>query len=154
MRRAGGFTLVEVSLAMAVASFALLPLMALLPEGLSTVRYSATETALGAMLGKVRSELNQSSFDTLSQTLPSETTPWYFDEAGSRVDAGATQKHYFIVSAEVDVPNIPATPAGFENSAKRVRLRMSYPAFADVKFRRTQEVALLAARQTSKGAGN
>jgi hypothetical protein len=76
IRRKAGFTLVEVTLAMGLVSFALLPLMALLPQGLSTVRYSVTETALGSMLGKVRSELNQSSFDTLDQTLPSAASPW------------------------------------------------------------------------------
>jgi uncharacterized protein (TIGR02598 family) len=147
MRRTAGFTLVEVTLAMGLVSFALLPLMALLPQGLSTVRYSATETALGAMLGKVRSELNQSSFDTLNQTLPSAASPWYFDEAGTRVDAADTQKHYFVVSAAVDIPNIPAAPVDFQKSAKRVRLRMSYPAFAAAQFQYTHEVALLTARQ-------
>jgi uncharacterized protein (TIGR02598 family) len=149
MRRAAGFSLVEVTVAMGLVSFALLPLMALLPQGLSTVRYSATETALGAMLGKVRSELNQSSFATLSQNLPSATNPWYFDEAGILLSPNDPQKHYFIVSAEVDSPRVPAAPAGFDASAKRVRLRMSYPAFANPQVRSTHEVALLTARQSN-----
>ena len=57
-----GFTLVEVVLALGVATFAMLPILALMPIGLQTLQDSSNETVTAGIAQQIRGELQQISF--------------------------------------------------------------------------------------------
>ena len=68
LRARGGFTLVEVVLAIGVVAFAFVGLFALLPSGLSLFR-QAMDTSMGSQISQqVVGEAEQADFDTLVST--------------------------------------------------------------------------------------
>ena len=148
-RSQSGFSLVEVVLAVAVVSFSLLPMVALLPTGLESVRESANDTALGAILEKARAELNQAAWSDVSSRLNGRQ--WFFDESGKHLPAGAASPGaYYLLRFVVNPAQVQGAAPLFENSARRVTLEVRYPVFAPANNQKTQLIALLAARQSSR----
>ena len=75
----GGFSLVEVVLAVGVAAFALVTLMALLPAGLNTFKGSMS-TSIGTQIAeRVFNDLQVTDFSDI------ETTNRFFDEQGTEM---------------------------------------------------------------------
>ena len=65
MRRSGGFSLVEVTMAIGIVSFAFLTTLGLIPTGLKTFR-SAIDTSVGGQIfQRMINEAQQTDFDTL-----------------------------------------------------------------------------------------
>ena len=58
------FTLVEVVLALGVAVFAMLPILALMPIGLQTLQDASNDTITATIAQEIRGELQQVSFNT------------------------------------------------------------------------------------------
>jgi uncharacterized protein (TIGR02598 family) len=144
-----GFSLVEVVLAVGVVSFSLLPMLALLPTGLESVRESANETALGAIVAKARAELNQAAWSDVSSNL--NGNQWFFDESGKFLAGGAASPGaHYLLQFGVNSAQVEGAAPLFENSARRVTLEVRYPVFAPAGNQKTQLIALLAARQSSR----
>lgn len=80
------FTLVEVTLAIGVVSFALLSLLGLVPMGLIAVRESSQQVACSHILQKVASDLAMISRDEAADYIQEAR---YFDLGGQPVEAGA-----------------------------------------------------------------
>ncbi|MEX1119367.1 MAG: Verru_Chthon cassette protein B [Terrimicrobiaceae bacterium] len=86
--KSGGFTLVEVTLALGVASFALVVLFGLLPVGL-TISRGAADSVMGAQISqRVINDALQTDFDTLVES--GATTLFrkpvrYFGEQGNEL---------------------------------------------------------------------
>ena len=144
-----GFSLVEVVLAVGVVSFSLLPMLALLPTGLESVRESANEAALAAIVAKARAELNQAAWSDVSAKLNGRQ--WFFDESGKLLAGGAASPGaHYLLQFGVNSAQVEGAAPLFDASARRVTLEVKYPVFAPAKNQKSQVIALLAARQSSR----
>lgn len=101
------FSLIEVTIAMAIAAVALSTLMALLPQGMNTMRDAGDEAIMARIHQQVLNELQMANFDALNQYQDVEI---YFDAQGeelgdSRSGGGAVKGSFgHIYSARVSVP--------------------------------------------------
>jgi uncharacterized protein (TIGR02598 family) len=89
LRRRGdaGFSLVEVVLAIGIVAFAFLPLLGLMPIGLSTSRQAIDTTIEAQIIQQMTSQAQQTDFSSLS-TLAS-STPTCFDANGNITTASS-----------------------------------------------------------------
>lgn len=62
-----GFSLIEVTIAMAIASVALVTLMGLLPQGMNTMREAGDQAIMGRIHQQVMSELQMAEFEALDK---------------------------------------------------------------------------------------
>jgi len=60
-----GFSLIEVTIAMAIASVALVTLMGLIPQGMNTMREAGDQAIMGRIHQQVMSELQMADYDAL-----------------------------------------------------------------------------------------
>lgn len=90
------FSLVEVTIAMGIAAFAVIGVMSLVPGGLATLRASVDASAVSRIMHTVASEARQANnFNAITSTTN------YFDDNGLKLDAAnRTQSIY---SAELRV---------------------------------------------------
>lgn len=109
------FTLIEVVMAMAVVSFALLAITGLLPVGLQTMRDSQTDQAAGTIANQLRGDLQQIAFvadpnNANAQVLLSSlaTTTNYYTVEGVKTDNVGTagpiyyEANFFVTNAAVN----------------------------------------------------
>lgn len=147
-KRTAAFSLVEVTMALGIVSFAVLSLVALLPSGLQSVRDSANEAALSAIVRTVRGELNQASFADVTTALPTQT--WYFNESGNRLDDSApAAERFFKLGFDSSIPSAAGAASSFEQSLRALTLTVRFPASAPPSGQTIRTVTLLAARQTT-----
>lgn len=95
-RRPFAFSLVEVTFALGIMSFALVGLMGLLPVGVSTF-HSATDSSTGTQIAqRLLNEAQQTDFDQLVAPGPTPLTFRYFDDQGNEVTpANKSQAIYY-----------------------------------------------------------
>jgi uncharacterized protein (TIGR02598 family) len=101
------FSLIEVTIAMAIAAVALSTLMALLPQGMNTMRDAGDEAIMGRIHQQILNELQMADFDALDSYQGMEI---YFDSQGEELgdsQNGSNGKGSFehIYSARIAVPN-------------------------------------------------
>lgn len=101
------FSLVEVVIAIGIVSFALLPMLGLLPIGLSTFKKAIDTTVISQIVQKIGNEAQQSDFDGIQTYAPNEFR--YFDDQGTEVGvatkANAIYQARLIVIADLDNPH-------------------------------------------------
>jgi len=144
----GGFSLVEIVLAIGITSFALIATLGLLPVGLNTLRESSTQTAAANISQYIRGELQQISFNPGTsfnvQNLNSAT--YYFTREGVKTDANSG---YYL--AKFDLTNASVGGNTFDSTvAQNIKVTLSYPATAAVTARKTVVFSLFAARQSNQ----
>lgn len=114
------FSLIEVTIAMAIAAVALSTLMALLPQGMNTMRDAGDEAIMGRIHQQILNELQMADFETLDSYHQMEI---YFDsqgeELGDSKGGGSSVKGSFehIYSARISIPQpvggrMPASVGG------------------------------------------
>lgn len=107
--RARAFSLIEVTIAMAIAAVALSTLMALLPQGMNTMRDAGDEAIMARIHQQVLNELQMADFDALDKY---EGMEIYFDgqgeEMGDNQGGGASVRGSFehIYSARIAIPKV------------------------------------------------
>ncbi len=107
-RRSGGFSLVEVTMAIGIVSFAFLTTLGLIPTGLKTFR-SAIDTSVGGQIfQRVINEAQQTDFDTLVGSVPAVR---YFDDQGNELDSGLASKAIYHVNTRI-LPSTALTTTG------------------------------------------
>lgn len=121
----GGFSLVEVTIAIGIVSFALLSLLGLLPMGLIVLRDAADQTACAHIVQKVRGDLTH---------LSSEEVQNY-----------VTEKKYFNFEGR----ETNKTDAIFETSFQRLSLR--YPGSAGINDALNSDQVLVTIRRSPGG---
>ncbi len=82
-----GFSLIEVVLALGIVSFAFLPMLGLLPLGLSAFQKAIDTTVISQIVQKIGNEAQQSDFDGIQTATPDKFR--YFDDQGTEVNADA-----------------------------------------------------------------
>lgn len=112
-RRRGGFTLVEVVLALGLCSFALISLLSLMPVSLNSARHALEIARTAKAFQMVTSELTQSKFATVAAMAPSTH---YFDYDGNPT---SEEGKYFTVRATVH-----PSPITNQASTSLVRVRL------------------------------
>lgn len=78
-----GFSLVEVTLALGIVAFALIPLLALVPMGLTAAQSAIQQTAQTHIVQKIASDLSMLSFDDIDTYVVQPAT---FDADGRPTD--------------------------------------------------------------------
>jgi uncharacterized protein (TIGR02598 family) len=125
MRRLGkdrAFTLVEVVLALGVVAFALLPVFALLPAGLSTFREAMDISISAQIVQRVVSDAEETDFDAL---VPSAAN------AIQGVALGGAGGQFFALPLRYFDDQGTELPAGDPKIIYAVRVRGSLPGTAD-----------------------
>ena len=130
--RPQGFSLAEVTLALAIAAFGITTVLSLLPQGLSNMRKAGDVAAA--------SRISQHILGSLDTTPPApETTRrFYFDAYAVPVDPAGRTKDDIAYVAEV-VPatsqvRLPGTTAEEEAFLRRVNVRLKQTAAVDYNF--------------------
>jgi len=115
------FTLVEVSLALAVVSIALLSVMGLIPVGLSTMREAMDQTTEAQILRRISGEAALVPYDRLDTF--AAAGPYYFAQDGT-LQSHQGQDTRFAVNMVRSPANYPGSSnvSGLTNSMATFRL--------------------------------
>ena len=131
--RTTAFTLIEVVMAMAVVSFALLAITGLLPVGLQTMRDSQNDQATGTIANQLRGDLQQIQFGTGVGTLGGLTsTNYFYTVEGVKTDINNTVgQRYYVASFAITNAAVNGTAyAGtitVPSNAAVVTVTLAYP---------------------------
>jgi uncharacterized protein (TIGR02598 family) len=135
--QAGGFSLVEVALALGIAAFCLAAVFALLPIGFTSNQQSSEETAAVNLLTMAAADLKAAELaaDTGATAttkqfeikIPSSptTTTLYFNEAVLEGPTKTKDSRY-----RLDIAFLPSPSGSGNQSAALARLKVSWPAAA------------------------
>ncbi len=92
-RRSGGFSLVEVALALAIMAFASASIISLIPFGLTSFRQAMNNTIESEIVQGLTNDISLSDFGNLKNMAVAQGTTYYFDAEGRR-QTGATGALY------------------------------------------------------------
>jgi uncharacterized protein (TIGR02598 family) len=117
-----GFSLIEVTIALGIVSFALIALFGLLPTGLTTFRSSIDRSVASQIAQNIISEARQTEFSSLSTLATPAGSPKRFTEDGDETtDASKT---IYVAKIEVETSvSLPAAPTPNTSMAK-IRVRV------------------------------
>ncbi len=116
--RNGGFSLIEVTIAMAIAAVALSTLMALIPQGMNTMRDAGDEAIMARIHQQILNELQMADFDALDQAYTNGGQPMeiYYDGQGEEIGdsrgGGAAVRGSFehVYTARITIPRLGGGP--------------------------------------------
>ncbi len=143
-RRSSGFSLIEVTIALAIVSFSMLTIVGLLPIGLSTLSVAATRTGEANIAKEMSSELEQIP---LSEITNLQQTTYYYDRSGTQVLQGASDA-FFSASFAVNNPNIPGIPGTYPSIAQTVVVTLRYPQSTAAASQKSLVFSLFVAQQS------
>ncbi len=104
-RSCRGFSLIEVTIAMAIAAVAISTLLGLIPQGLDTMRQAGDEAIQGRIHQQILNELQMVPFDgSAGDVLNSyHRKEFYYDAQGEELDAADKGSFSHIYSARVSI---------------------------------------------------
>jgi len=138
-----GFSLVEITLVMGIVCFALLPILGLLPIGLSTISAATTQTSEANIAKEMNAELQRIS---LSEITDLSQMIYYYDKSGSPVTNA--KDAFFSANFSINNPCLPGVPLDFDTIAKTVVVTLRYPHNIPTAAQKTFVFSLLAAQQS------
>lgn len=148
-KRSRAFSLIEVTLAIAIVSFCMLPIMALLPVGLREIRESIVQSGVASIGQQLQTEMLNMSFDSANtnsvQSLKNQT--FYYTEKGQRT--ASAEEAYFKTSFALQEIGLGATTT-YPSSGQMVAVRIAYPLTAPEAARKTSTFSLFVARQVNR----
>ena len=103
------FSLIEVTIAMAIAAVALVTLLGLIPQGMSTMREAGDEAIMGRIHQQIMNELQMADFDALDTY---EGMEIFYDGQGEELGdnrgskSGAKGSFEHIYSARIAIPKV------------------------------------------------
>lgn len=92
--RKGGFTLVEVTLAVGIAAFAVLSMLGVMAVGMTTMKSAVNDTVHTQITREVVGDLRQANFTQLTNASTVSTWQWDFDNRGLPLDRNNQNKIY------------------------------------------------------------
>lgn len=130
-RAVSGFSLVEVTLAVAIAALAIITLLGLLPQGLEMSRKTALMTSNSNILEQVARDLENAYFNKL----PTQVLTKYFNDQGAEVKQDSKDIVY-VVQIDPDVQYPASLPKSATNQLymKRFIIRIATTSSPDFKF--------------------
>lgn len=146
-----GFSLVEVTIAMAIAAVSLITLIGLLPQGMGTMRDAGDRAIEGRIHQQILNELQMTDFDSLETYDGMEV---FYDNQGEELgdsegggDSGAKGSFEHIYTAKISIPSpsggkVPDSVGGssfsgikFDNGDPNENLRLAIVEVAAVAGR-------------------
>jgi uncharacterized protein (TIGR02598 family) len=119
-----GFSLIEVTIALGVVSFALIALFGLLPTGLTTFRSSIDRSVASQIAQNIISQARQTEFSSLSTLATPAGSPKKFTEDGDET-TDAT-KTIYVAKVEVETQvTLPAATVVPNTSMAKIRVRVA-----------------------------
>lgn len=145
-----GFSLVEVTLAVAIAALAVTTVLALIPHSLSTIRNAGITTLEARIVGQVVGELQLADWGTHDGRTPGKWSnleqllaqKWLFDDQGNMLDAQRTddlEMQLAIVVRTRVSPSAVILPGGTAQSSESVGLILDIAASSNPNFPFTAE---------------
>ncbi|MBN8420662.1 MAG: Verru_Chthon cassette protein B [Verrucomicrobia bacterium] len=119
-RSKAGFSLVEVTLAVAIAALAIITLLGLLPQGLEMARKTALMVNDSNILEQITHDLENAAFDQL----PTQTLKKYYNDQAREVQQDATDLAFVV---EIEPQQVVALPKAEKTQPymKRVIIRIA-----------------------------
>lgn len=142
-RTIAGFSLIEITLALGIVCFSMLPILGLLPIGLSTLSDAATRTGEANIAKEISSELQQVPLSYINSLLQQT---YYYDRSGTPVQNA--QDAFFSASFALGSPEVPGLPTGYTSIAKTVTVTLRYPQNIPTTAQKTRVFSLLIAQQS------
>lgn len=104
---ARGFSLIEVTIAMAIAAVALVSLLGLIPQGMNTMREAGDEAIMARIHQQTLNEIQMADFDVIDTY---HNLEFFYDGQGeeigdTRSGGGARGRFDHIYTARVTIPN-------------------------------------------------
>ena len=109
-RRSGGFSLVEVALALAIMAFASASIISLIPFGLTSFRQAMNYTVESEIVQSLTNEITLTDFGYLKNMSKSKNVTYYFDADGNRLTSD-TGSHYKVQIGFTDLSPGATNPA-------------------------------------------
>jgi uncharacterized protein (TIGR02598 family) len=108
-RQSGGFSLIEIVIAIGLAAFAIVGLIGLMPQGLTTLKQSRSDSLRAEILKSVANTAKQTDFSLISSL---NGTNFYFDADGVLVTSGSPDALYQAVLG-TNSANVPASGSSY-----------------------------------------
>lgn len=120
--RPHAFSLVEVTMAIGIVSFALLSILGTFSVGLTTIKDAKKDLTHAQIIAQLTSDTLQTPFEKITPT-GDFVGPFFFDQSGRRVTAstGALYQAKLTVTPG-GVGTYPGALAGLDRSAKNVKI--------------------------------
>jgi uncharacterized protein (TIGR02598 family) len=119
-----GFSLVEVTIALGVVSFALVALFGLLPTGLTTFRSSIDRSVASQIAQGIINEARQTDFTNLGSLATASGSPKLFTEDGQETTDAAKSIYVAAITVEPGVA-IPSATSFANSSMAKIRVRVA-----------------------------
>ncbi len=103
--RAGGFSLVEVVLAVGIMALGIVTILGLLPHGLEMSRKTANEQAETRIVDNIVGELQASDWDTLGGVLTAGSALFQYDDQGLRLSSTQQQLTTYVARVRLENPS-------------------------------------------------
>ncbi len=126
--RPGGFTLVEVTIAIGIISFALLGLIGLLPAGLGALRDSVEQSMNAQIVRRISGDLVVRSFASRTDFSSFSGATLFFDEEAQLLAGSAGARYRAVVAVrDPSLPGVdsPTDKASLSTSLKRLGISIS-----------------------------
>jgi uncharacterized protein (TIGR02598 family) len=119
--RNAAFSLVEVTIAVGIVSFAVLTLLGIVPVGLMAAQEAARQTTCSHIVRQISSDLGMLSFSQMEAYL---AEPQYYGYDGKRLKDG--DQAVFVAELASRVPSYPGAGSlsGLEERLERVEIRI------------------------------
>ena len=136
------FSLVEVTIALAIVTFAVVSVMGLLPTGLTTMRTATDQTTVAQIAREISAEVLLTPFGELDSYISAHGTR-YFDSEGGRTDDPAA---YFRIETSLAASEFPGSAASvnLSSNVRCVRIKIVSKAFASAAATTNQRVLQVA----------
>jgi uncharacterized protein (TIGR02598 family) len=154
-RSGRGFSLVEVTLAMAIVSFGVLSVVSTMPGGMEMLRNSVNDTVESRIAQEVLAKLQGSDWSDTANLASYDGSLCYFDAQGNELHApGGAAPDWTVFTARIAVsstpPALPSTTASPSDYLRQVRICITdQPASSADRFtnaRKHRQVCTLAAK--------
>lgn len=154
-RSGRGFSLVEVTLAMAIVSFGVLSVVSTMPGGMEMLRNSINDTVESRIAQEVLAKLQGSDWSDTANLASYDGSLCYFDAQGNELHAtGGAAPDWTVFTARIAVSNtppaLPAATAAPSDYLRQVRICITdQPATSADRFtnaRKHRQVCTLAAK--------
>jgi uncharacterized protein (TIGR02598 family) len=126
---ASGFSLVEVTLAVAIAALAVITLLGLLPQGLEMSRKTAIITSNSNILEQIIRDLENARF----ATLPAEVQRKYFNDQGAELEQDSKEIVFVVEIDPVEPATLPQSEA-IQPYLRRFIVRIATSGNSDFQF--------------------
>lgn len=121
-RLCGGFSLVEIAIAMGLVTFSMVAVIGLLPVGLSTLRKATANTVEAQIVNRIAADAALIPFQNLGEFAANVL---HFDNEGRRVISPT--EGIFFVELEVDAPSYPGMPSDIGATLVNLQVSISTP---------------------------